>query len=248
MEIFIDSADLEEIRIWSNFIPITGVTTNPSSLGKAIQEWAQAKKGRGERITEDIAWQQVRSHVTKICSVAKGRPVSVQGRAYPDENEMLQEGKNLVHDGASISSRNGHQNTVVVKLPITDTGLRVCRRLTDKGIECNMTLCFHPIQALMAAEAGAAYVSPFVGRLEILKRGSGLDLVDQIRKIYDLRRFKTRVLAASIRSADQLVEVWLRGGADIATVPASVLEEAHQNKHTEAGQKKFMDDWKNSLV
>ncbi len=252
MEIFIDSADPNEIRKWSDFIPITGVTTNPSSLGQAIQEWVRAKKGRGEGITEEMAWQKARSHVTRIFEVAEGRPVSVQGRAYPDENEMLLEVQGLVHDATSISSRHGHhhQGRIVVKLPITGPGLRVCRRLKkeNEDIQCNMTLCFHPIQALIAAEAGADYVSPFVGRLEDIEPGRGLDLVEKIRKLYDLREFKTRVLAASIRSADQLVEVWLRGDADIATVPPSVLEEAHQNELTKKGQQKFLDDWKNSFA
>ncbi len=257
MEIFIDSADPKEIRKWSDIIK--GVTTNPSSLGQAIQEWAkaEAKAGMDGAKIAHLSWRQVLENLTAIYDVAKGRPVSVPVHVGespdryvpdPDEDDLVHEGECLAMMGEKISPRIGYPVRIVMKLPVTRPGLRACRLLADKGIPCNMTLCFTPAQALMAAEAGAAYISPFVGRLEDVQEGIGLALIEKICKLYQLGGIKhTRVLAASIRSADQLVEVGLRG-ADIATVPPSVLEEIHQNERTERGQRKFMDDyWKSTI-
>ncbi len=134
-----------------------------------------------------------------------------------------------------------HEN-IVVKIPITREGLRAVKWCTGEGIPTNVTLCFHPLQALMAAKAGARYISPFVGRLDDIS-SDGMELVAQIRQIYDNYGFDTEVLVASVRNPMHVVQAALMG-ADVATIPYKVIAQLLAHPLTDIGLEKFLEDWK----
>ncbi|MAK65300.1 MAG: fructose-6-phosphate aldolase [Maricaulis sp.] len=168
--------------------------------------------------------------VTKeICALVSG-PVSAEVTAL-DAPTMLAEGRKL----AALA------DNVAVKLPLTFEGLKACQGLTADGIKTNVTLCFSANQGLLAAKAGATYISPFIGRLDDLGV-DGMELIENLRIIYDNYGFQTEILAASIRSADHVQQCAL-AGADVATVPPSVLKGLVKHKLTDAGLEAFMADW-----
>jgi transaldolase len=133
-------------------------------------------------------------------------------------------------------------DNVVVKVPLTVDGLRATRSFADKGIKTNVTLCFSPNQALLAAKCGATYVSPFLGRLDDINL-DGVELIEQIRQIYDNYDFATKILAASIRSPNHVTQVAL-AGADVATIPPAVIYKLADHPLTKAGLDQFVKDWK----
>ena len=212
MQLFIDSADIAELRSAAASGLIDGVTTNPSLIAKS-----------GRKMKEAIA---------EICSIIPG-PVSAEAVAT-DVDGMLAEGRYL----ARIASN------VVVKLPLTENGLRACRTLSDEGIRVNVTLCFSAVQALLAAKAGAYFISPFIGRLDD-KGIDGMGLIREIRKIYDNYGFATNILAASIRSADHVRDSAL-AGADCATLPPKIFVALYKHALTDAGVEAFLKDWKST--
>lgn len=167
--------------------------------------------------------------VTEICSIVDG-PVSAEVTAL-DHEGMITEGKKL----AALA------DNVVVKLPLTWDGLKACKTLVAEGIKTNVTLCFSANQGLMAAKAGATYISPFIGRLDDLGV-DGMELIRDLRIIYDNYGYETEVLAASIRSAAHVHECAL-AGADVATVPPAVLKGLVKHKLTDAGLEAFLKDW-----
>ncbi len=168
--------------------------------------------------------------VKEICELVDG-PVSAEVTALETE-AMIAEGKKL----AALAPN------VVVKLPLTFDGLKACRALTAEGIKTNVTLCFSANQGLLAAKAGATYISPFIGRLDDLGV-DGMELIENLRIIYDNYGFDTEILAASIRSSAHVQDCAL-AGADVATVPPSVLKDLVKHKLTDAGLAAFMADWK----
>ncbi len=170
-----------------------------------------------------------REVVAEICSLVDG-PVSAEVTALEAE-AMIIEGKSL----AAIA------NNVTVKLPLTMDGLRACRALTGEGIDTNMTLCFSANQALLAAKAGATFISPFLGRLDDIG-ADGMELIRTIRAIYDNYDFRTEVLAASIRSPQHVTDCAL-AGADVATVPPSVINTLVKHPLTDRGIDAFLADW-----
>ncbi len=165
----------------------------------------------------------------EICSIVDG-PVSAEVTATTTDG-MLKE----AHDLAKIADNN------VIKVPIIRSGLAVKRKLTAEEIKVNVTLCFSPTQALIAAKAGATYISPFIGRLDDIST-SGMDLIEQIVTIYDNYGFETEVLVASVRHAMHVVEAALVG-ADIITMPFAVIDKLLNHPLTDAGLKKFLADW-----
>lgn len=168
--------------------------------------------------------------IAEICEMIEG-PVSAEVAAT-DFETMLAEGRKL----ASIA-RN-----VAVKVPLTPAGLKTCKALRDEGTMVNVTLCFTPGQALLAAKAGATFVSPFIGRLDDLQV-DGMELIREIRTIYDNYGFDTQILAASIRNANH-VRLSALIGADVATVPPAVLKSLVQHQLTDKGLETFVADWK----
>ncbi len=212
MRIFLDTADPTEIRRAAEAGLIDGVTTNPSLLAKVAKD----------REPSDI--------FREICETVEG-PVSA-GVVALDAEGMIQQGKTLLEIADNI----------VIKLPLTEEGLVACRALTRSSIPVNVTLCFSPTQAHLAAKAGATYISPFIGRIDDIS-GDGMDLISQIRQIYDNYDIGTEILAASIRNPLHMVQS-LMVGADCATIPPKVLYQLLKHPLTDKGLEGFMNDWK----
>lgn len=168
--------------------------------------------------------------IAEICAAVPG-PVSAEVAAT-DYDGMIAEGTKLA----------GIAKNVVVKLPLTLDGLRATKAFTDKGIKTNVTLCFSPNQALLAAKVGASYISPFIGRLDDINI-EGMELIENIRTIYDNYGFKTEILAASIRSANHVTQAAL-AGADVATIPPAVIYKLADHPLTKSGLEQFVKDWK----
>lgn len=209
MKIFLDTANIKEIKEAASWGIVDGVTTNPSLI---------AKEGR-DFITV----------VKEICEVVDG-PISAEVVSM-DAEGMVKEARPL----AKI-----HKN-IVIKIPITKEGLKAAKILSKENIKVNMTLIFSPSQALLAAKAGASFVSPFVGRLDdISERGMGL--VRDIKAIFSNYGFKTEIIVASVRNPLHVVDAALCG-ADIATVPFGVLEQLLKHPLTDIGIDRFLKDW-----
>ena len=168
--------------------------------------------------------------IAEICAAVPG-PISAEV-ASTEYDGMIAEGTKL----AAIAKN------VVVKLPLTFDGLRATKTFSDKGIKTNVTLCFSPNQALLAAKVGATYISPFIGRLDDINL-DGVELIEQIRTIYDNYDFKTQILAASIRSPNHITQVAL-AGADVATIPPAVIYKLADHPLTKSGLEQFVKDWK----
>ena len=168
--------------------------------------------------------------VAEICALIDG-PVSAEVAAT-DFDGMVAEGAHLA----------GIADNVTIKLPLTLPGLKACRHFTARGIRTNVTLCFSATQALLAAKAGATYVSPFVGRLDDLNL-DGMQLIRDIRAIYDNYGFRTRILAASVRSANHVKEAAI-AGADTATMPPAVIRSLASHPLTDKGLAQFVEDWR----
>lgn len=170
-----------------------------------------------------------REVVAEICDLVDG-PVSAEVTAL-ETDKMISEGKSLA----------GIADNVCVKLPLTMDGLTACKALSGEGIKTNVTLCFSANQALLAAKAGATFISPFIGRLDDINI-DGMDLIREIRIIYDNYDFDTEILSASIRSANHVKESAL-AGADVATIPPGVIMSLANHPLTDKGLKAFLDDW-----
>jgi transaldolase len=171
-----------------------------------------------------------KQHIAAICEIVQG-PVSAEVTSV-DTDGMLREGR----DYARIAPN------VVVKCPLTRDGLKATRQLTDEGIKVNVTLCFSAPQAILAAKAGAAYISPFIGRLDDVGQ-NGLDVLAEIIEIYRNYDWKTEVLAASIRHPIHVAEA-ARMGADVATMPFKILEQLMKHPLTDRGLEQFLADWR----
>ena len=212
MKIFLDTADVAEIRRAADANLIDGITTNPSLMMQA----------GGQRDPSDV--------FLEICKLVDG-PVSAEVVAVAKE-KMVEEGRRLakIHDN------------IVVKVPLTEDGLRACRALRADGIRVNVTLCFSVTQAHLAAKAGATFISPFVGRIDDIS-GDGMDLIGQIRQVYDNYGLDTEILAASIRHPQHVVQSLLLG-ADCATMPPKVLYQLLKHPLTDSGLAAFLADWK----
>ena len=210
MDLYIDTANLDEIRKAADLGVLDGVTTNPSLIAKEGVDYVK--------------------RLAEICEVVRG-PVSAEVIAT-DYEGMVREGR----ERAKIAGN------IVVKLPSTLAGLKACKTLTDEGTRTNMTLCFQTLQALMVAKAGAFLVSPFIGRLDDVAT-DGMDLIRQIRQVYDNYGFDTEILAASLRHPTHVVECMLIG-ADCVTLPPSVLWQLGKHPLTDKGLEGFLTDWK----
>lgn len=168
--------------------------------------------------------------IKEICAIVAG-PVSV-------EVVSLEAGK-MVAEAQELA---GMASNIVVKIPLIEEGLKAVKVLTEKGIKTNVTLCFSPVQALMAAKAGAAYISPFVGRLDDISF-VGMDLVEQIAAIYENYAFDTEIIVASVRNPTHVLDAALIG-ADIATIPLKVIRQLIKHPLTDIGLENFLADWK----
>jgi transaldolase len=170
----------------------------------------------------------------EIVSMVDG-PISAEVVAI-DTDDMVREGETL----AALNP-----DKIVIKLPLTEAGLKATRILGQKGLKTNVTLVFSPVQALLAAKAGASYVSPFVGRLDDVGH-DGMEIVDQIRTIFDNYGYATEIIVASVRSPQHVLQAGLIG-ADICTIPYSVMLQLAKHPLTDVGLEKFLADWKNHV-
>ncbi len=168
--------------------------------------------------------------IKEICGIVDG-PVNAEVVSV-DAEGMIREGKDLA----------GIADNIVVKIPLIEQGLKAVKILTSEGIKTNVTLCFSPVQALMAAKAGAAYISPFVGRLDDIS-SRGMEVVEQIMAIYENYGYETEIIVASIRSPVHVLEAALMG-ADIATIPFKVIRQLIKHPLTNIGLESFLSDWK----
>ena len=209
MQLFIDSAEVSELRKAAETNLINGCKTNPSLAAKAGKDYNDVLK--------------------EICSIIKG-PVSAETISL-DADGMVKEGVAF-----SKIAKN-----IVVKVPMTVEGMKACQRLTKKGVKVNVTLCFSANQALLAAKSGAFFVSPFVGRLDDIGK-IGIDVVREIKQVYDNYKFKTQILVASVRNTIHVLDA-AKIGADIATMPYSVFEQLFKHTLTDVGIKRFLEDW-----
>ena len=214
MKFFIDTANLEQITEAQNLGILDGVTTNPSLMAK-------------EGITGD---SNIISHYKKICEIVDG---DVSAEVISTEFDgMVEEGNRL----SKISDQ------IVVKIPMTKNGVRALKYFSNNNIKTNCTLIFSPGQALLAAKAGANYVSPFIGRLDDIS-SDGLSLISEIRQIFDNYNFKTEILSASIRHNMHIIDC-AKIGSDVVTAPLSSIVGLLSHPLTDSGLKKFLDDHK----
>lgn len=222
MQLFIDSADLDEIREGVELGLVDGVTTNPSLIRK--------ERVRGAA----LAPQELKAHyarqLTEICRICPG-PVSAE-TVGETAAEMLREAEAF----AALAEN------IVVKLVLTFEGLKAVRECRERGIRTNVTTCFSASQALLAARAGADYISPFVGRIDDVS-GDGMGLIREIATIYDNYDFETEILVASARHPRHVLEAALIG-ADITTAPLNVLKQLISHPLTDKGIASFLDDWR----
>jgi len=209
MKLFLDTANLDEIKKVAAMGLLDGVTTNPTLVSR--------EKGAFKDILRNI------------CEVVPG-PVNAEVVAMDSEG-MVREGRDL----AKI-----HPN-IVVKIPMTREGMVAVRKLSNEKIPINVTLIFSPTQALLAAKAGASYVSPFLGRLDDISH-VGMDVVRDIITIFGNYDFETQVLAASLRNPVHVIEAAM-AGADISTLPAKVFDQLFNHPLTDIGLAKFLEDW-----
>ncbi|MDD2994126.1 MAG: fructose-6-phosphate aldolase [Pygmaiobacter sp.] len=212
MKFFIDTANVEDIRKANDMGVICGVTTNPSLIAKEGRDFNEVIK--------------------EIAAIVDG-PISGEVKATTTTAE------GMIAEGRAIAKI--HPN-MVVKIPMTVEGMKVTKVLAAEGVKCNVTLVFSANQALLAARAGAAYVSPFLGRLDDISQ-PGIDLVRTIAEIFSIHEIKTEIIAASIRNPIHVTDCAL-AGADIATVPYSVIEQMTKHPLTDAGIEKFKADYK----
>ena len=208
MKIFLDTADVAEIREYAASGLVDGVTTNPSLAAKTGKDYVESLK--------------------EICAIVPGA-VSAEVLAT-DYEGMLKE--------AAVFTRIA--KNIAVKVPLTWDGLKACAKLSGEGTMVNVTLCFSPVQAMMAAKAGATYISPFIGRVDDCGE-DGMALIHDIRDIYDNYGFKTQVLAASIRSVSHVRECAL-AGADVATIPPKIFDQLLNHPLTDKGLAAFLAD------
>jgi transaldolase len=214
MKIFLDTADVAEIREYAATGLVDGVTTNPSLAAKTGRDYGDSLK--------------------EICSIISG---SVSAEVLStDYDGMMKEGK-----AVSKIAKN-----ITIKVPSTWDGMRACRAFANDGLMVNVTLCFSPIQAMLAAKSGATFISPFIGRVDDVGE-DGMGLIRDIRAIYDNYGFKTEILAASIRSVSHVREAAL-AGAGVATMPTEIFKKLMSHPLTDKGLAAFIADAKKANV
>ncbi|HDR7658482.1 MULTISPECIES: fructose-6-phosphate aldolase [Bacillus] len=216
MKFFIDTANLEDIKKAYKLGVLAGVTTNPSLVAK-----------------EGIKFED---RIAEICQ-AVPNVESVSAEVTPD----VVEAEEMISQAEELIKINGGDKNITIKLPMTLAGLEACRYLTEKGVKTNVTLIFTVNQALLAARAGATYVSPFLGRLDDISE-DGVLLVAKIAELFDVHQLDTQIIAASVRHPDHVTRVAM-AGAHIATIPYKVIEQLAMHPLTDQGIEKFAADW-----
>lgn len=211
MKLFIDTANVEEIKKANDMGVICGVTTNPSLIAKEGRDFVEVVK--------------------EITSIVDG-PISAE--------VISLEGDKMVEEAKELYNKINNPN-LVIKIPMCAEGLKATKQLKVLGIKTNVTLIFSAAQALLAARAGATYVSPFVGRLDDIGR-IGMELVEEIAEIFEIHDIETEIIAASIRNPIHVTDA-AKAGSDIATIPYKVIEQMLNHPLTNSGIERFLKDW-----
>lgn len=226
MEFFIDTANIDEIKEAYKCGWVDGVTTNPSLIAK------QFEKYKSQKSSSNVDIQEFKDQlINGITDTVKG-PVSI-------EVTQIKTAEDMITEGTSIMNKYKKDN-IVIKIPMTIEGLKATRALSQKNIGTNMTLIFHPLQALMCAKAGATFVSPFVGRLDDIST-KGMDIVSQIHTLFMNYQFKTKILVASTRHPLHILEAGLLA-ADVVTMPFKVMKQLVEHPLTDIGIDRFAKD------
>ncbi|MBR6025434.1 MAG: fructose-6-phosphate aldolase [Firmicutes bacterium] len=215
MKIFIDTANVDEIREAASWGVLSGVTTNPSLI---------AKEGKD--------FKSVVKEITEIADASPSNIISISAEVLSDDAEgMIKEAHELIkiHD------------VITIKVPMTEEGIKAVSVLSKEGVKTNVTLVFSPNQALLAAKAGATFVSPFVGRMDDIAN-DGVGLIAEITEIFEIYGIETQVIAASIRTPKDVADC-AKVGADIATIPYAILKKMFKHPLTDKGIQQFKDDW-----
>ncbi|MBR5756692.1 MAG: fructose-6-phosphate aldolase [Firmicutes bacterium] len=215
MKIFIDTANVDEIREAASWGVLSGVTTNPSLI---------AKEGKD--------FKSVVKEITEIADASPSNIISISAEVLADDAEgMIKEAHELIkiHD------------VITIKVPMTEEGIKAVSVLSKEGVKTNVTLVFSPNQALLAAKAGATFVSPFVGRMDDIAN-DGVGLIAEITEIFEIYGIETQVIAASIRTPKDVADC-AKVGADIATIPYAILKKMFKHPLTDKGIQQFKDDW-----
>ncbi len=210
MEIFLDTANIEEIKTGVAWGIVDGVTTNPTLVSK-----------------ENAVFEE---RIKEICETVEG-PVSAE--------VVSTEYAGMVKEARELAKMSEY---VVVKIPLIQDGIKAIKTLSKEGIKTNATLVFSPLQALLAAKAGATYVSPFIGRMDDIGN-TGMEIVEKIKVIFSNYGYETKIIVASVRHPQHVLEVGLVG-ADVVTVPFNVLEKMFHHPMTDIGLERFLSDWK----
>lgn len=214
MKIFVDTADLDEIKELASWGIVDGVTTNPTLVKRCGRSFKEI--------------------IEEIFTIVDG-PISLEV-VSEQVDDMVKEAENLYN---SVS--NQYQKNVAIKIPMTPEGLKAVKKLSSKGIQTNVTLVFSANQALLAAKAGATFVSPFIGRLDDIGQ-EGMQIIEEIVEIFYNYNIETEVIVASIRHPIHVIQA-ARLGADIATIPPQVIRKMSQHSLTDIGIKRFLKDW-----
>lgn len=212
MKIFIDTANVDEIRKASELGVLSGATTNPSLI---------AKEGR-----------DLKEVIEEICSIVDG-PISAEVISL-EADKMVEEGRELA---------KMHKN-IVIKIPMCEEGLKAVSRLSKEGIRTNVTLIFSPLQALLAARAGASFVSPFLGRLDDIGN-PGLKIIEEIAELFEIHGIDTEIISASVRNPMHVLDAAL-AGSHIATIPYKVIVQMTKHPLTDKGIQQFLSDYEKS--
>lgn len=221
MKFFIDTANVEQIKKAYKVGVLSGVTTNPSLVAK---EGVKFEDRIAEILREVPSVESVSAEVTPDAETAE---------------EMIAQANELI-------KINNNDPNITIKLPMTLAGLEACRYLADKGVKTNVTLIFTVNQALLAARAGATYVSPFLGRLDDISE-DGVQLIVKVAELFRVHNLEAQIIAASVRHPDHVTRVAM-AGAHIATVPFSVIEQISKHPLTDQGLEKFAADWKKTVL
>jgi transaldolase len=214
MKIFVDTADLDEIKELASWGIVDGVTTNPTLVKRCGRSFKEI--------------------IEEIFTIVDG-PISLEV-VSEQADDMVKEAENLYN---SVSKQ--YQKNVAIKIPMTPEGLKAVKTLSSKGIQTNVTLVFSANQALLAAKAGATFVSPFIGRLDDIGQ-EGMQIIEEIVEIFYNYNIETEVIVASIRHPIHVIQA-ARLGADIATIPPQVIRKMSQHSLTDIGIKRFLKDW-----
>ncbi|AKP78313.1 MULTISPECIES: fructose-6-phosphate aldolase [Priestia] len=220
MKFFIDTANLDDIKKAYKLGVLSGVTTNPSLVAK-----------------EGVKFEDRIEEILKTVPEVE----SVSAEVTPDAETA----EDMIAQAEELIKINGGDQNITIKLPMTLAGLEATRYLAEKGVKTNVTLIFTVNQALLAARAGATYVSPFLGRLDDISE-DGVQLVAKIAELFRIQNIDSQIIAASVRHPDHVTRVAL-AGAHIATIPYSVIEQLVKHPLTEQGIEKFAADWKNAV-